>query len=121
MESNRLYPGGLATAIRSQRQKLGISAAELARRSGITPAYVSRIEAGLATPSIRVLQGVAAALNTTLARLLENGSLDEELAARLPLVMEIREQSIRRLLSLPDEDVKRGLLSLVDRLLPDTK
>lgn len=110
---------GIASAISARRKKVGISGSELGRRAGITHAYVSKIEAGLAKPSLGVLERLASALDTDLAGLIEDSSLNQELARRLPTVIDVREQAIRSLLSLPDEDMKRGLLQLIDRVHRD--
>lgn len=68
----------LGRRVRDQRQKLGLSARELASRAGISPAYVTSIELGRnpstgrpPVPSIQVIRGLAAALELDVSQLLE--------------------------------------------------
>ncbi len=110
----------IPSAVLARRKQQGISASELARRAEVTPAYISKIESGRARPSIAVLERLAKALNTSIAGLIEHGSVNRELARRLPLVMDIREEGIRSLLSVPDDDVKRGLIHLIDQVRGDS-
>jgi transcriptional regulator with XRE-family HTH domain len=49
--------------IRGAREARGIGLNELARRVGIDRAYLSRIERGQQSPSVRVLKRIADALN----------------------------------------------------------
>ena len=48
------------------RKELGLTQKQLAERSGITQADISRLENGNANPSIRTLKKLAAALNRKL-------------------------------------------------------
>jgi ribosome-binding protein aMBF1 (putative translation factor) len=63
-EARRSYE--LGKAVRERRLALGISQTELARRAGMTQSAVSRLEAGGMTPTIGVLDRVAAALDAEL-------------------------------------------------------
>jgi len=54
-------------AITARRHAAHLSQAELARRAGTSPAYLSRIEAGLMTGTVEVLARIAAALAVPLA------------------------------------------------------
>jgi transcriptional regulator with XRE-family HTH domain len=49
-------PETFGLLVREQRQALGISQAELARRLGVKPAYISIIEKNLRRPSLSLLQ-----------------------------------------------------------------
>lgn len=61
----------IAERMRKRREDKGISAAELARRAGVSKGYLSEIEAGNAPrPSGAVLMRLADALGTTIADLL---------------------------------------------------
>ncbi len=41
------------------RKRLGLTQEELAEKAGLTQAYISRLEAGVANPSLRTLQRLA--------------------------------------------------------------
>jgi transcriptional regulator with XRE-family HTH domain len=56
----------LAERVRSEREKLGITQAELAARIGSTQPAVARLEAGGVSPSLETLSRIAAALNLEL-------------------------------------------------------
>lgn len=55
----------LATAIRTARQALGMSRAELALRLNVAYSHVSMMERGERQPSYEVLVAIAAVLDTT--------------------------------------------------------
>ena len=57
---------GLAERIRSAREKLGITQAQLAARIGSTQPAVARLEAGGVSPSLDTLHRVAEALGLEL-------------------------------------------------------
>ena len=61
----------LSERVRGYRLAAGLSAAEVARRTGIATGYYSEIERGRKTPSTRVLKRLAEALGCSLAELLE--------------------------------------------------
>lgn len=48
--------------VRHHRQRLGISQEELADRSGLHRTYISEIERGLKSPSLKALLAIASAL-----------------------------------------------------------
>ena len=52
----------LARKIIRQRRRLGLTQAELARRAGIRPGSLKRIEQAIATPSIRTVEKIDQAL-----------------------------------------------------------
>jgi HTH-type transcriptional regulator / antitoxin HipB len=56
----------LAEAIRSRREELGWSQRQLAERAGMTQPGVARFEAGGTTPTLPLLERLAAALGLTL-------------------------------------------------------
>jgi transcriptional regulator with XRE-family HTH domain len=64
----------LGKILREVRREAGLSQEELADRAGIHPTYVSQIERGLKSPTMRMLARLAKALGTTpgkIIRLLE--------------------------------------------------
>jgi transcriptional regulator with XRE-family HTH domain len=56
--------------IRSQRRLAELSQRELAKLADLSDAYLSQLERGLHEPSVRVLNGLAQALNVPSERLL---------------------------------------------------
>jgi transcriptional regulator with XRE-family HTH domain len=61
---DRVHPG---ETIRSERHRQRISIRELARRVGITPSHLSKIERGLANPSVGILWTVSDELGVPVA------------------------------------------------------
>ncbi|HEX6513067.1 MAG TPA: helix-turn-helix transcriptional regulator [Chloroflexota bacterium] len=64
----------LGERLRQRRSEKGVSAAELARQSGISKGYLSQLENGepdATKPSAEVLFRIAQALDTTIADLME--------------------------------------------------
>jgi transcriptional regulator with XRE-family HTH domain len=62
----------LGERLKRRRAERGWTAAELARRAGVSKAYLSRLEAGKTVrPSAAVLEHLATALGTTVADLRE--------------------------------------------------
>jgi transcriptional regulator with XRE-family HTH domain len=62
--------GALGDFIRSQRRIADLSQRELARLADLSDAYLSQLERGLHEPSVRVLNGLAQALNVPSEKLL---------------------------------------------------
>ena len=60
----------LGDFIRSQRRLADLSQRELARLADVSDAYLSQLERGLHEPSVRVLNGLAQALNVPSDKLL---------------------------------------------------
>ena len=52
--------------LRAARERVGITAAELARQSGINQATISRVERGMQRPSVDTLSALACALDVPL-------------------------------------------------------
>lgn len=70
-EPNETAPGGgFGEFIRSQRKLAEMSQRELAKLADLSDAYLSQLERGLHKPSVRVLNGLADALNVPSERLL---------------------------------------------------
>lgn len=62
--------GALGEFIKSQRRIADLSQRELARLADLSDAYLSQLERGLHEPSVRVLNGLARALNVPTDKLL---------------------------------------------------
>jgi transcriptional regulator with XRE-family HTH domain len=58
----------IGTQVRWLRRNLDIPAIELAKKSGLSNSMLSKIERGLATPSVAALVALSAALNVPVAR-----------------------------------------------------
>ncbi|HEX5542034.1 MAG TPA: helix-turn-helix domain-containing protein [Micromonospora sp.] len=61
----------IATAIRRERERVGISLTELARRAGIAKSTLSQLEAGSGNPSVETLWALSVALDIPFSRLVE--------------------------------------------------
>lgn len=59
------------TALRELRQEKGLSQEELADKAGLHRTYISQIERGLKSPSLRSLQQIAEALGVPLSTLVK--------------------------------------------------
>lgn len=71
--------GALGDFIRSQRRLAELSQRELAKLADLSDAYLSQLERGLHEPSVRVLNGIAQALNMPTDKLLRYlGRLDHD-------------------------------------------
>jgi transcriptional regulator with XRE-family HTH domain len=61
----------IAAALRRERERVGISLAELARRAGLAKSTLSQLEAGAGNPSIETLWSLGVALGVPFSRLIE--------------------------------------------------
>ncbi len=61
--------------VRAQRHLANLSLREMARRTKLSNAYLSQIERGLHTPSVRVLRSLAEALDLSVETLLAQAGL----------------------------------------------
>lgn len=86
----------LGERLRTRRLLAGLSLEEIAHRAGIAAGYCGEIERGRKTPSMRVLSRLAAAINLSLAELLEGVAPLPQLPAldpRRPLLERLFETS----------------------------
>ena len=103
----------LGRFIRSQRKLADLTLREVSARANVSNPYLSAIERGLHTPSVRVLKAIGMALNVSAEALLsEAGVLEQEDQAdeEAPTEPET-ESAIRRDPRLSDEQ-KHALLSV---------
>ena len=108
---------GLPARIRLQRESRGWTLGELAARSGVSKAMISKIERGEASPTAALLGRLSGAFGLTLSALLarpEASASQLRRAAEQPLWRDPRSGYIRRALS-PRAD---GPLDLVEVELP---
>jgi transcriptional regulator with XRE-family HTH domain len=61
----------IAAALRRERERAGISIAELARRAGLAKSTLSQLESGTGNPSIETLWSLGVALGVPFSRLIE--------------------------------------------------
>ncbi|MFL6110100.1 MAG: helix-turn-helix domain-containing protein, partial [Catenulispora sp.] len=59
----------IAAAVRRERERVGVSIAELARRAGVAKSTLSQLEAGAGNPSIETLWSLGVALGVPFSRL----------------------------------------------------
>ncbi|WLW49860.1 helix-turn-helix domain-containing protein [Streptomyces sp. YU58] len=70
--SSGLSMGELGARIRAERRARGLALERLADLSGVSRSMVSEVERGTKTPSVLVLDRLATALGTSIARLLDD-------------------------------------------------
>jgi transcriptional regulator with XRE-family HTH domain len=61
----------IAAALRRERERVGVSLTELARRAGIAKSTLSQLEAGTGNPSVETLWSLGVALGVPFSRLVE--------------------------------------------------
>jgi transcriptional regulator with XRE-family HTH domain len=61
----------IASALRRERGRVGISLTELARRAGVAKSTLSQLESGAGNPSVETLWSLAVALGVPFGRLVE--------------------------------------------------
>ncbi|GAB4103983.1 helix-turn-helix domain-containing protein [Micromonospora taraxaci] len=66
----------IAAALRRERERVGVSLTELARRAGVSKSTVSQLEAGTGNPSVETLWALGVALGVPFSRLVEPDDLD---------------------------------------------
>jgi transcriptional regulator with XRE-family HTH domain len=104
--SNTIDLKKLGHTIRFLRQGRGWGLAELSARSGVSKAYISDLENGLAgKPNVQYVYSLATALDVTLDRLLNDATQQESVKTKLepnlpPGLSEIKEE-----MGLSDQDV----------------
>lgn len=72
----------LGLRIKELRAERGITQEELAERCGMFRTYMSRIESGLANPTLTMLYGMAAALQIEVAELLQEPGITTPVKVR---------------------------------------
>ncbi|MFJ6381538.1 helix-turn-helix domain-containing protein [Kitasatospora sp. NPDC092039] len=63
--------GQIAASIRRERERSGLSMAELARRAGIAKSTLSQLESGAGNPSVETLWALGVALNVPFSRFVD--------------------------------------------------
>ena len=107
-EAARNQLQSLGTFIRERRKAAEYSLRDLAERANVSNPYLSQIERGLHTPSVRVLKAIATALNVSAESLLvQAGLLERDDGEERPDV----EEAIRSDILLED-DQKAAMLAV---------
>jgi transcriptional regulator with XRE-family HTH domain len=72
VEPRRTAPiDAIATAVRRERERAGLSLSELAKRAGVAKSTLSQLEAATGNPSIETLWALGVALDIPFSRLIE--------------------------------------------------
>lgn len=102
----------LQDQIRSLRLRLGISQSELARRAGYSHEFISQVERGVKSPSIKALQKIAVGLGVSPSLLMEPKHLPAESEEKL------KHEVIKLVNNLPADKLKiiRDLLNVFPEL-----
>jgi transcriptional regulator with XRE-family HTH domain len=66
----------LGRVIAERRRSAGLSQEALAFRCKLHPTYISQLERGLKSPTVRVLRAISAAVGTTASSLLRDAEED---------------------------------------------
>lgn len=97
----------LCEKIRSKRLESGVKLADVAKRTGFSPSYLSQIERGLITPSVAALQKISAAFDLPTAFFFE---ADEQEKPKNSSVGIVRKNE-RKGLMYPSSNIGYQLLS----------
>ncbi|MGN6036216.1 helix-turn-helix domain-containing protein [Brevibacterium casei] len=74
----RLWRQALGRVVRVRRTELGLTLAEVSRRSGVSTQYLSEIERGLKDPSSEVIEAIADVLGLALPQVLVLAAADAD-------------------------------------------
>lgn len=98
----------LQDQIRNLRLRLGISQSELARRAGYSHEFISQVERGVKSPSIKALQKIAFGLGVSPSLLMEPKHPPAETTEKL------RHEVLKMINNLPADKLKiiRDLLNV---------
>lgn len=72
------FEESLGRTIAEQRRKLQQTQEDLAALCDLHPTYISQLERGLKSPTVRVLRDIAEALGTSAAELLAKAEADNQ-------------------------------------------
>lgn len=68
---DRVPLDSIASALRRERTRIGLSLSEVARRAGISKSTLSQLESGVGNPSLETLWALCVTLDTPFSRLLD--------------------------------------------------
>src|SRR3954454_3191339 len=101
----------IAASLRRERDRIGLSLTELARRAGIAKSTLSQLEAGTGNPSVETLWALGVALDVPFARLVEPqvAAVQVIRAGEGPAVFSERADYVATLLSSSPPHARRDL------------
>ena len=102
----------VSSILKKRRKELGLTQAELAKKSGVSQQAISFIESGRNTPSEGTLRLLASALGYSVAGLLGETSSASELSPRdhqlLTVIHQLNDDGFSRVLSYAEDLVSSG-------------
>ena len=81
-QSEPVEPSHIGPRLRAQREQLGLSLREIARRIGVSASLISQIERDKVNPSVSTLYALVQELGLTMGDLFSSGRAGRRLAAR---------------------------------------
>jgi transcriptional regulator with XRE-family HTH domain len=101
----------IATALRRERERHGLSLTELARRAGIAKSTLSQLESGAGNPSVETLWALSVVLDVPFSRLVESPAVPVVVirAGDGPRVFSERSSYVATLLSSCPPNARRDL------------
>src|ERR671923_2962587 len=76
-------PSKVGSRLRAERERLGISLREIARRVGVSPSLVSQIELDRVNPSVSTLYALVSELGLTMSDVFGDSPSEERVVPRL--------------------------------------
>lgn len=83
LSDRSLEPSRVGNRLRSERERLGISLREIARRVGVSPSLVSQIELDRVNPSVSTLYALVTALGMTMSEVFGDSRSEERVVRQL--------------------------------------
>lgn len=101
----------IATALRREREAVGLSVSELARRAGVSKATVSQLEGGTGNPNVETLWAIATAIGIPFSVFVDEQTPTTRLvrASEMHLVPSVAAPYAASLLSASPPGVRRDL------------
>jgi len=105
---------GLGETLREVRTAAGLTIADVARATELSPGYISQVERDLANPSIGALNRIAEAVGLRMSAFFSNGGEREPGAGAPPaerVPTEVVRSNLRKGLTYPGSNVRHELLT----------
>ena len=101
----------IARSLRRERERVGLTLTELARRAGVAKSTLSQLESGTGNPSVETLWALGVALDVPFSRLVEPPSMAVQVirAGKGPAVFSERANYVATLLSSCPPGARRDL------------
>lgn len=77
ISKNQIVDSDIARLLLNHRKERNWTVVELAQRSGVSPAMISKVERGISSPSATILSRLANAMNITLSKLFAELELNQ--------------------------------------------